>query len=375
MGRKTQPVYLDYNATVPLLPEVKSALLNFMDDVGNPSSVHREGARAKQHLNTVRRIVGEALGAHPDYVIFTSGGTEANNQALRAVDWDHVLISTIEHDSLLKAREHVTLIPVDEEGLLDLTALEALLQSLEGKILISVMWANNETGVIQPMEEIVQIAKAHGAFVHTDAAQVIGKIPFSFDKIGLDMLSFSGHKFGAPQGVGVLIARETVPLGAFIRGGGQERNRRGGTENMMAIRGLGVALQNLPDLGHLASFQREIENAFSQKKEAVIFSKNAPRLTNTISVAIPGFDNMNQVIQFDLHQICVSAGSACSSGKVGPSRVLEAISKEKTLASSAIRVSMGWHTTADDVGAFIRVWRTLYDDFILSGGSRSCQKN
>lgn len=364
---KSSPIYLDYNATTPLLPCVKTLLHELMEATGNPSSIHQAGKRAKHHLTKARHYVGAFLGAHPDYVIFTSGGTEANNQALRAAEWDHVLISAIEHDSVLKARDHVTLIPVDEQGLIDLKSLEQLLALYKGqRILVSIIWANNETGVIQPMDEIVRLAKHYNAAVHTDAVQAVGKIPIHFEKSGLDMMSFSGHKFGAPQGGGALLVKETVPLGAFIRGGGQERNRRGGTENIMAIAGLGEALQNLPSLDHLKGLQHRLESALKKKENVVIFSEKAPRLPNTTSVAIPGLSHINQVIHFDLNEICVSAGSACSSGKVGTSRVLEALTQDVNKSSSAIRISTGWNTREEDITAFINIWSSLYDDFMAS---------
>jgi len=351
-------IYLDYNSDAPLLPAVVAAMEAGLSDYGNPSSQHGLGRSARSVVDGARQALGAYLEADSDYIIFTSSGTEANNQALRAADWDHVLVSAIEHESVLKAREDAKVFPVLPSGVVDLAALEEMLASLEGRILISLLWASNETGVLQPMEEVVALAQRYGARVHSDVTQAFGKVPLSFAQSGVDMMTLSAHKCGGPQGVGALIVKETVPLTAFIRGGGQEKNRRSGSENVLALRGLAALLVHVPDLGFLAPWHQWME---SQLKGAQIVSAGAPRLPNTSCVVMPGILNQVQMMYFDLKGISLSVGSACSSGRITRSRVLEALPGGALLAPYAIRVSSGWDTTREDLEVFVELWNTLYE--------------
>jgi cysteine desulfurase len=341
--------YLDWNATAPLRPEAGAAMHEAMARCGNPSSVHRRGRAARQAVEAARdRIAALA----PGDVTFTSGGTEANHLALLGTGRRRVLISAIEHNSVLQAVPTAERIPVDRNGILDLTALDALLSS-GPPALVSVMLANNETGVIQPLDEIVAIAHAHGALVHTDAVQAAGKIPLD---TGADILTLSAHKIGGPPGVGAVVSR--VELAPMIRGGGQERGRRAGTENLVGIAGFGAAA----DAASIAEYERvrelrdRLEAALA---DAVIVGAEAPRLPNTSAVAMPGMAAETQVIAFDLAGVMVSAGAACSSGKVGPSHVLAAMGIAPEIANATIRVSLGWTTNEVDIDHFIETWTAL----------------
>lgn len=356
-------IYLDYNATAPLLPEVLETMSTFLQTHYNASAMHSMGQKGRQIITKARQQLADFIIADPEYIIFTSGGTEANNQALRAAPWDNVIMSSIEHDCVYKAIEHPHIIPVDQDGLIDMAALESTLKRLEGqRTLVSVIWGNNETGVIQPMETIVQCAKKYGAFTHTDATQVIGKHPIDFAQSGLDMMTITAHKFGGPQGVGALIVRETVPLSSFMRGGGQEKNRRSGTENIAAIAGFGVAAVHAPDIQYLARWHRLFEKNIQEisNRQTLILSEKAPRLCNTSYITMPDLVNNTQVMAFDLAGILVSAGSACSSGRVKISRVAQALTRDDVIASTAVRFTSGWATKAQDFEFTAQVWKHLF---------------
>lgn len=362
----TQCTYLDYNATTPILPVVQNCMLETMTHPSNPSALHSFGQQAKRWINQARRTIGEYINAHPDYLIFTSGGTESNNLALQGGHWERILVSALEHDSVYKACDHVETIPVHPNGLIDLEALESLLKDNKKSTLVSVTWAHNETGVIQPIDNVVRLAKAHGAFIHSDAVQALGRLPISFKESGLDLMTLSSHKVGGPQGAGVLVAKETIPLNAILRGGGQERNQRSGTENVAAIRGFATALEHYNNKSEtLQAWQKNLEETlkvFCQEHHAplYIYGEEAPRLANTTCLTMPGVSSATQVINFDLAGIAVSRGSACSSGRTKVSRALQHMGPSSEHAQWAVRISSGWDSKEEDFLALIDIWKTIY---------------
>ncbi|MFM9844717.1 MAG: cysteine desulfurase family protein [Dongiaceae bacterium] len=355
------PVYLDYNATAPLRPAATEAMARAQGLTGNPSSVHSFGRQARAALETAREQVAALAGAKPAQLVFTSGGTEANNLALAGSGRTRILVSMIEHDSVLAAAPESEHVPVTAAGVVDLVALERLLQADKRPALVCVMLANNETGIIQPLAEVVAIAHRAGALVHCDAVQAAGKLPLDFVALGVDLMSLSAHKYGGPKGAGALIVADTVPFTALLRGGGQERGRRAGTENVAAIAGFGAAaVAARRDLSHLESIaemrDRLERDAAADLAATRIIGLGAPRLANTSCLALPGVPAETLVMALDLAGVAVSAGSACSSGKVKPSHVLTAMGLGAEIAGSAIRVSLGWASKPADVERFLAVW-------------------
>lgn len=362
------PTYLDYNATAPVRPEVVDAMARVMGEVGNPSSVHQAGRGARAHVEEARAEVAALAGVSPKAVIFTSGGTEANNLAIRGVTSDTLTVSAVEHDAVLapaqSAGKPCHVLGVDDRGMPDLAALEGLLADLERqghRTLVSVMLVNNETGVILPVREIARLAHAHGALVHTDAVQAAGKIALDFKDLGVDLMTLSAHKMGGPQGVGALLIRDGLPLLPMVQGGGQELRRRSGTENVPAIVGFGVAARlardGIGDMDRVGALRDRLEAGVRDAvPAAVIFGAASPRVPTTSSIAVAGAAAETQVMGLDLEGISVSAGSACSSGKVTPSHVLAAMGADAELARAAIRVSLGWASTAADVDRFLDTW-------------------
>ena len=355
--------YLDYNATAPVRPAVIEAVRDALERMGNPSSVHRYGREARRALEHARELVAAMVGAAPAQVVFTSGGTEANNQALRSVRGP-VAVSAIEHDSVLAAAPDAARIAVDVEGRLDLAALEREL-ARASPVLVSVMLANNETGVIQPVRDVVEVARRHGARVHCDAVQAAGKLAIDIDALGADFLTLSAHKFGGPQGVGALVVGKGLEPDALLRGGGQERGWRPGTENLPGIVGFGraceLAMADADWWRRTAALRDRLEARLTRLAPAArVFGREVERLPNTTCITMPGVSNQTQLIEFDLAGIAVSTGSACSSGKVGPSHVLAAMGVEPEVAASAIRISLGWASTAEEVDHLLDAWGRLY---------------
>jgi cysteine desulfurase len=353
-------VYLDHNATSPLRPEAFDAMAEALRTGGNPSAVHGVGRRARSLVDKARRQVATLIGALPAEVIFTSGGTEANNMALAGSGRRRVLISSIEHESVQRAVPDADIVPVDGEGVLDLASLERQLAASDEPALVSVMFANNETGVLQPMADVVRIARKAGALVHCDAVQAAGKVPVDLHGIGIDYLSLAAHKLGGPTGVGALIVRAEAPFVSNRFGGGQETNRRAGTENLSGIVGFGAAAEATRD---------GLEPALRDRTEAALraiapgvraYGAGATRLPNTSYISMPGVAAETQVLALDLAGVCVSAGSACSSGKVHRSAVLAAMGIEDAEAGSAIRISFGWNSQSGDIDRLIAAWRDLY---------------
>jgi cysteine desulfurase len=350
-------VYLDHNATSPLKESARQAMLSALELTGNASSVHAEGRQAHALLDDAREAVGRAVGAIAPMVVFTSGGSEANNLALKGAPAERLIISAIEHPSVLEAARNsgkeVDILPVDGEGVVDLKGLERLLAA-GPKTLISVMLANNETGVIEPIGEIVGLAHARGAMVHTDAVQALGKIPVNFSLLGADLVSLSAHKLGGPAGTGALIVRDGLALDPLVHGGGQELRRRAGTENLAAIAGFAAAVQE--KRLEIKALRDHLEEGL---EGAVIFGAGAERLPNTSCFAMPGLSAETALMALDLAGFAVSSGSACSSGKVAKSHVLAAMRVAPDLATAAIRVSLGWTTTAQDIDQFISAWSRI----------------
>ncbi len=357
-------IYLDYNATSLLREESRAAVVAALDLVGNASSVHGFGREARRCIETAREAVAELVGASPAEVVFTSGATEANNLALGAVGDRHLLTSAIEHPSVLEAAAAERL-PVDAKGVVDLTALESLVERCEGQAFVSVMLANNETGVVQPIAEISALVKAAGGLLHCDAVQAVGRLPVDMAELDVDYLSLSSHKLGGPKGAGALIVREGAPLFAQQLGGGQERRLRAGTENVAAIAGFGAACQAIDrgfaESGALRGWRdRFEERLLAIAPETQVFGRDAPRLANTSCFANPFLPAETQLIALDLAGIAVSSGSACSSGKVSASHVLLAMGAEPALAGSALRVSLGWASREADLDCFLEAWERLY---------------
>lgn len=352
--------YLDYNATCPAFPEAQAAVMDALAAGGNPSSVHATGRAARARVEQARAAVADLVGAPgPGSVIFTSGASEANVLALRGLPGQRVLVSAIEHDSVRTARPDALALPVDASGGVDLSALAKTLA--EGD-LVSVMAVNNETGVIQPLAEIAAAVRDAGALLHVDAVQAAGRLPLDFKTMGVAALSLSAHKIGGPPGVGALIVDEALPLAAQTRGGGQERGRRGGTENVPGVAGFGAAAKRAmqdraAEAERLATLRDGIEAALrSQIPNLVIPGGETLRVANTTCLTLPGIAAEKQVMALDLAGFAVSSGSACSSGKVKASHVLQAMGMAEEIAGCAIRVSLGWATTAEEVNAFITAY-------------------
>ena len=354
-------VYLDHNATSLLRPAAFDAMAEALRAGGNPSSVHRAGRAARARVKAARRQVAELVGALPAEVTFTSGGTEANNLALSGSGRRRMLVSAIEHDSVLRAATNTELVAVGGNGVVDLAALEKMLRSSREPALVSVMFANNETGVLQPIADVVRLASKAGALVHCDAVQGAGKLPIDLHALGVDYLSLSAHKLGGPTGVGALVVRSGAPLIAGQLGGGQELNRRAGTENVAGIAGFGAAAAAARSGLDVAGLRDRMERALlAAAPQARVFGAEAPRLPNTTCISMPGVKAETQVMALDLAGVCVSAGAACSSGKVTRSSVLLAMGVDATMADSALRISLGWDSGAGDIERLIEAWRDLY---------------
>ncbi len=370
--------YLDYNATAPLRPEAHAAMADALALVGNASSVHAEGRAARAKVEAARNEVGQLVGAAAKLVTFTSGGTEANNTVLTP-DWsragkphriERLLVSAIEHPSVLAGggfpTDRIRTIPVDDNGVVAVAALERLLaEQGSAKTLVSVMLANNETGVIQPVEQIAAVAHAAEALVHTDAIQAVGRMPVAIDDLGVDVLTLSAHKIGGPQGAGAIIrADEELAFSPLLTGGGQERRLRAGTENVAAIAGFGAAARaasaDLAKAHGWSVLRDEVAAIVSAAgRRVTIFGADVARIPQTLCLAVHGISAETLVIALDLAGVAVSSGAACSSGKVAPSHVLAAMGVDSSLAQSAIRISMGWDSNESDLDVFSKAWRDV----------------
>lgn len=368
----TARVYLDWNATAPLRQAAREAVCAALELSGNPSSVHGEGRAARRAIEEARAQVAALVSADPRNVVFTSGGTEANALALSPANGcARLLVSAIEHPSVLAggqfAREAVEQIAVRADGVIALTALEQRLEALGGQpVLVSVMAANNETGVVQPIAVVAEIVHRYGGRLHVDAVQAAGRIALDINALGADLMTLSAHKLGGPKGAGALIRRdEAIHIEPLIRGGGQERGSRAGTENVAAIAGFGAAAAAVKaefatEVAQMARLRDRLEAGLrTASPEAIIFGGDVARLPNTTLVAMPGSKAETLVIAFDLDGVAVSSGAACSSGKVAPSHVLAAMGAAPALAGGAIRVSLGPTTTEAEIDRFLQVWQKL----------------
>ena len=372
-------VYMDHNATTAVRPEAPEAVALALAVTGNPSSVHGSGRTARRLVEDARDAVAALVGAEPAAVVFTSGGTEANNLALRGAGRARVLCSSVEHTSVLSVMDGIVEIPVDGDGVVDLGALETLLAGEDEPALVSVMLANNETGVLQPVADVAALAHEHGALVHCDAVQAAGKMAIDLGALGCDLMSLSAHKIGGPAGVGALVIAGGVandwPLSPVFRGGGQERGRRAGTENVPGIAGFGAAAraarEGVADFARLGGWRERIEDRLREHAGSHVYGLSAPRLANTSCLTMPGVEAETQVIQFDLAGVAVSAGAACSSGKVEASHVLAAMGAGAEEAATAIRVSLGWNTTEDDVEKFVEAWIQVHGQANVHAGAHA----
>jgi len=374
--------YLDHNATSIMRPEVRDAMLDAFDAGGNPSSVHAEGRYARGLIDDAREKLAALVNAAPDEIIFTSGGSEANNHILRQ-PWGSIIVTATEHDSIMAPTRDVSaaerpqcaILPVDRDGRADLKVLGNLMAALitrDGPMLISIQMANNETGILQDMsairERITEFVEANdprnedgspkNIVFHSDAVQAAGKIPVDFKALGVDAISLSAHKISGPKGIGALIKRKGLSLKPLINGGGQEFGNRAGTENVAGIVGFGKAAElALADLGRADEIAQTRDRLERDVKiiapDTKFIGQDADRLPNTSTLAFPGVLAETQIIAFDLKGIAISAGAACSSGKVGRSRVLEAMQVHDNIADTTIRVSLGWNTTAEDIDIFL----------------------
>ena len=363
----TQTVYLDSNATAPLRPEAEAAVLRALHTGGNPSSVHSKGRAARRIVEDAREQVRNLVNAPKNArVIFTSGGTEASALALIGCGREKVFAPRTEHPSVLNAREGVVTIRVDALGLIDPFELDEMFAGGGDDVIVSVMLANNETGVLQQVEGIARIAHRYDALVHTDAVQAAGKIDVDFQALGVDYLSLSSHKLGGPQGVGALIVAADAPLKALQPGGGQEGGLRGGTENVPGIAGFGAAAAAAKeglneDMKRIKALRDQLEADIAAfAPDAQVIAAMADRLPNTSLIVMPGVASDTQVMAFDLAGICISAGSACKSGKTKASGVLTAMGVGVDAAKCAVRVSLNAQNTADDIVSLISAWKDLY---------------
>jgi cysteine desulfurase len=373
-------VYLDWNATTPLRPEARAAIAAAFDLNGNPSSVHAEGRQARKLVEEARSAVANAVGAVARNVVFTSGGTEANALSLTpglrrgaGSPVERLVVSAIEHASVLAggrfSPDAISAVGVTRSGVLDLDQLRT---TLDGKppALVSIMLANNETGAVQPVAAAADIVHAAGGVLHVDAIQALGKVAFEMVSLKADLVTLSAHKIGGPKGVGAVVLSEGV-LGfePLLRGGGQELGRRAGTENVAGIAGLSAAVKVAmgalaDDTVRLEGLRNRLEQGLRQTPGMIVFSEQARRLPNTTLFTVSGLKAETAVIGFDLADIAVSSGSACSSGKVQPSHVLGAMGFGPEIAQGAVRLSLGWSTLSADIDRCLEAWRKLRNNLL-----------
>lgn len=360
------PTYLDHNATTPLRATALNAVTSVLSEVGNPSSIHSFGRRARKHIETARQQIADSLDVSSGQVFFNSGATEGNNTILKGFSGQRILMSAIEHSSAIDCTVSRNLVPVTVDGVVDLNAFEQMAHDIR-PALVSIMLVNNETGVIQPIAETSRIAKSVGALVHCDAVQAYGRIPFTREELGVDFLTLSSHKIGGPQGVGAIITSPGITLPKLLEGGGQERRSRAGTENTAGITGFGAAAaeasSKISDFQKLRLFRDKIEEEILKSPSVKIYGQNGPRVANTTFCTINGVSGDTLLMAFDIEGIAISSGSACSSGTVKPSHVLRAIGDAMGINTghslASLRISLGHTTTEKDIEHFIKVWNTI----------------
>ncbi|MGQ0721209.1 MAG: cysteine desulfurase family protein [Candidatus Eiseniibacteriota bacterium] len=363
-------MYLYHNATTPFRREGIRAVQECLDLVGNPSSMHRFGQAARKRREEARSAVAEAAGCPPGCVFFTSGGTEANNLALRgglaARGGGHLVVAGTEHEAVLQTAEHlaseggrVTVLGVDREGRIDLDELRSSLRAETA--LVSLMAANNETGALLPLVEVGEICRSRGVPFHTDAVQLFGKLPFRWDDLPVELASISSHKIGGPKGVGALLVRESAELRPVVTGGGQERGLRPGTENLPGIAGFGAAARQAAsqlarEVPRILALRNRLEQGILRDvPETVVNAVGAERLPNTSNVTFAGTDGESLAVALDLEGIAVSTGAACNAGAAEPSHVLRAMGRTREAAGGSIRFSLGFATTAAEIEEVLSV--------------------
>ncbi len=366
-------IYLDYNATTPTHLEVLRTMLPYFNEkFGNPSSIHRAGQDVRRAVEDAREKVAKLLNADAKEIIFTSGGTEANNTVIKGVAFanrdkgNHIITSQIEHHAVLapckyleKMGFEVTYLPVDKYGIVDLDALRKSIK--KETILITIMHANNEMGAIQPIEEIAKIAHEHGIYFHTDAVQTVGKLPIDVKKMEIDMLSLSGHKFYGPKGIGALYVRKGVKFHPLLHGGHHEKNRRAGTENVPGIIGLGKACElAMQTMSHeqvkIKNLRDKLEHGILEKiSDVFVLGHPEKRMYNTLAVCFKYVEGESILLSLDEYGICASSGSACTSGALEPSHVLLAMGIPHEIAHGSIRFSIGKFTKEEDIDKVIEV--------------------
>jgi cysteine desulfurase len=351
--------YLDHNATTTIRPEVIELMTKIMSETGNASSTHALGRAASMHVERARTQMAEAINTRPAQIIFTGSATESMNTILKTFKGERILASAVEYAAILDCGEaNIEIIPVDDNGVIDLVAMDNMMSS-SPVALVNIMYVNNETGVIQPVRQAVEIAHKHNALIHIDAVQALGKIPVDFKEIGADYMSFSAHKIGGPQGVGCFAFAAQKPIRPLIKGGGQEKRQRAGTTNVAGIAGMGMAAEiavlNIENYKKLAILRDALENQVQKSLQNItINGAKADRVANSTSITAHGLSNTVQMMNLDLDKICVSVGSACSSGVAKPSHVLKAMGLSDDDALSTIRVSLGWNTEKDDIDRFVK---------------------
>ena len=373
-------IYMDYNATTPIDERVLSAMLPYLkEEFGNPSSIYSLAQRARRAVEEAREKLAKLLNADPKEISFTSGGTESDNFAIKGIAYanqdkgKHIITSQIEHHAVLntckfleKQGFHITYLPVDRYGVVDLDALEKSITPQT--ILISIMFANNEVGTIQPIKKIGEIAKRHGVYFHTDAVQAVGKIPIDVKELGIDLLSLSAHKFYGPKGVGALYVRKGVKMSSFIQGGEQERGRRGGTKNVAGIVGLGKAAEiaqeeMVEEEKRVRALRDELERRLLERiPEVVLNGHPQNRLYNTLSICVKYVEGESMLINLDREGICASSGSACTSGSLEPSHVLLAMGFPPEIAHGSLRFSLGKFNKEEDVERVIEVLPSIVEE-------------
>jgi cysteine desulfurase len=358
-------IYLDYNATSLIYPEVADLMIKMLKEAhpANSSSIHLDGRRARNVLEISRAKLAKALSidAYKDdlQIIFTSSGTEANNLAIDNFKNLPIFAGATEHVSILETGlNNLKIIPVDPNGIIDPKMLQSILQKSPGPKLVSIMLANNETGVIQDIKTLSEIAHKEGAIFHCDASQGFGKIKVDFKELDCDLMTISSHKCGGPLGAAALIVKKSLNLKPMVRGGKQELGLRAGSENLLAIAGFGQAAQiSLDEYKHVSELRDYLEKEIDSR----IIAANVLRLPNTSSIRMKGIKNEEQLIKFDLAGVSVSAGSACSSGRIASSHVLRAMGEDENIANEVIRVSMGPFTTRSEINKFIKLWKEIYN--------------
>ncbi|MGZ9097560.1 MAG: cysteine desulfurase family protein [Micavibrio sp.] len=365
MSKDKISLYLDCNATMPIKPGVISVMSAVLGETGNASSIHRHGRVARKHIETARTQLASLIQTNPAYVFFTGGATESNNIVLKSFSGRHILTSAIEHPSVTESAPEADKIPVTTDGVVDLAALEKMLQTTPA--LVSIMLVNNETGIIQPLAEIVRLIRKTSPTtqIHTDAVQAMGRIAIDFSALQVDFMSLSAHKMGGPQGAGALVMAPGAKIEKLFHGGGQEKRQRAGTENVAAIAGFGraseLAQTDMEKFQSLSVFRDEIEEKLlAAEPRLKIYGRNAPRVANTTQLALPGIAAETQLMALDLAGVSVSSGSACSSGTVKTSHVLQAMGIADQDAMGALRISLGWHTTKEEIDAFIAAWLDMH---------------